>query len=163
MKTILSLLLFFTSTLIAVGQDELTAIVLNKNQEVPVDWVERLQNAQEWVFQNKVIVKSRRIKDYYLSENGERWTFKPSTAIINPYHWKIDNQEYSSFDVTYHRTNNTLIIGSMLKRGNLTTHRKEVYEVINVTDEYLMLEKINETYCFDFTHGRRLSKRECLQ
>jgi hypothetical protein len=142
-------------------QSSLKEIVLNKNGEIPKDWVNIMQEKKEWIYQKTVSVKRKKDKDYEYSLTGKIWIFHPSTVDIFPYYQKIENKDYSEFQVNYHEENKTFVLITTIDSGDRTRSEKIVYRVINLTNEYLILEKIKYTYCFDFSTGRELSKEEC--
>jgi hypothetical protein len=51
----------------------------------------------------------------------------------------------------------------MYQSGDHSYEHLELFNVINLTSEYLILEKIEDKYCFDYSNGKKLSKKECKE
>ena len=84
-------------------------------------------------------------------------------ATILPYHLKIDQTIYADFNADYHQIYRTLVLSTTVQNGDRTVERKEVYRVINLTDDYLVLEEVLDTFCFDFSTGKILTQKECKE
>lgn len=145
------------------AQSNLKQTILNKEKSISTDWVNNIQQDEEWEYIKTVTVSGNKVKDYYLEASGENWMFKNNSVEILPYNWKINNKTYSDFSITYYKENRILVISSTVPSGKRSIVQKEIYKVINLTNEYLILEKIKDHYCFDFANGRTLTKKECKE
>ena len=143
------------------SQSDLKEIILNKKNTLPSNWVKSIQDQGTWEFQKAVTVKKRKVKDHYLGINGKVFDFERNRVAVTPFHHKIGSMEYSDLDIVYHDANNTIVMSTDVQNGSRTRNQKTVYQVINLTKEYLILEEIKDMYCFDFSTGKILTKKEC--
>lgn len=164
MKSIILLTCFFFCVnlqLISQSKAELKEIILNKKNNIPANWVNLIQNQVAWEFQKAVTTKRKKVKDHYLDINGTIFNFENARVVVTPFHHKVNQVEYSDLDAVYYTSNNTIVISTDVQNGNRTINKKTVFKVINLTKEYLILEEIKDIYCFDFSSGRILTKKEC--
>jgi len=160
--TFASLLFFVNLSLYGQEESDLKKIILNKKNTLPTNWVNKIQDQGSWEFQKEVSVKRKRVKDIkYPNTNGKVFNFEGSGVEIAPFHYKVNQDEYTDLEIVYHLANKTIVISTDVQYGKQTRNQKTVYKVINLTKEYLILEEIKDTYCFDFSSGRGLTKEEC--
>ncbi len=155
-------ILFFSIAGVNCFAQSLKEIILNKEGKITSNWVNEIQKVGEWHYVNTFAVKRKRVNEFYLGQLGKEWTFESNQVHITPFHFGYDEDRYSDFDVQYFQNSNMIVIGTMVTLAGIESYRKMVYEVINVTPDYLVLEEIKYTYCFDFEKGRRLTKEECI-
>jgi hypothetical protein len=163
MKTIWIIPFLIILPFLSDGQSSLKKVILNKDGVIPFDWINQVQQNGEWEYVKTVTVRRKSVKDYYLSESGKNWNFENDSLVISPYNWKIENQEYSSFSINYFKASKTIVISTTIQLRDRSFERKEIYKVINLTREYLILEEIKDSYCFDYSKGRKLTKKECKE
>lgn len=163
MKTIWLIPFLIILPFLSDGQSSLKKVILNKDGVIPFDWINQVQQNGEWEYVKTVTVRRKSVKDYYLSESGKNWNFENDSLVISPYNWKIENQEYSNFSINYFKASKTIVISTIIQLRDRSFERKEIYKVINLTREYLILEEIKDSYCFDYSKGRKLTKKECKE
>lgn len=166
MRHLSIILSLFILTNFSYGQtpSNLKKIVINKKNTLPSDWVSTLQeHSGQWVFQKEVYIKSKKANDHYWGEKENTWTFEESTVNVSPYHWKMNGVKYLDFDIIYHQRSRAIVLSTEVTNAGKTFDKNIVYKIINLTDEYLVLEEIKNTFCFDFSTGRLLTKKECKE
>ena len=163
MKTVWLISILIISPFFSKGQSSLSKIILNKEKSIPSGWTNKIQEKGGWEYVKTVTVRSKKVEDYYLRESGKNWNFDKNELEISPYKWKMGNDEYSNFSIKYYKSNRTIVISTTVNSGDRSFERKEIYKVINLTNEFLILEEIKDTYCFDYSKGRKLTKKECKE
>lgn len=159
LTTLLLLVLWFNG--FSFGQSDLKEIILNKEGIVDENWVEKIQNGG-WEYIKTVGVKGKKISSVVSIPVGKTWNFSKTSVKILPYMWKSSEGEYSDLDAKFHSSNRVIVIETVVDLGKgRISNSKAAYEVINLTNEYLVLEEIDDKYCFDFGNGRRMTKDEC--
>ena len=144
---------------VSFAQSNLKSIILNKSGTIPSDWATQLQSKGDWECQESYAVKRKKVTPYNIGAAGKIWDFGKSNVTIDPYHLNMNNKKYSDFEVEYF--NGYFVISTMVSNAGREFLKKNLYKIINLTDEYLVLEAISDFYCFDFASGRMLTKAEC--
>jgi hypothetical protein len=163
MKILWLILIFFSLSNSSFGQSDLKKIIVNKKQIISSDWEKEIQENGKWEHIKTATVRGKRVKKIISKNYSRIWAFGKSNLDITPYYWKENRTEYSNFSINYFKANKIIVISTTVQSGDRSFERKEIYKVINLTNEYLILEEIKDTYCFDYSEGRKLTKKECKE
>jgi len=164
MKATWLILSLITLSIFVKGQNYLNKINLNE-VIIPFDWTDEIQKTNEWEFVELVSPKKKKVKFDLNKRNGKIWNFKKKEFANLPNRWVLNLGESLKSSVKYFKENKTFIITTTIRRIDIdTTYINdviEIFEVAMLTNEYLVLDVVENQFCFDYTFGRKLTKYEC--
>ncbi len=145
------------------GQTNLKKIILNKKQKLDSNWVTQIQEKGEWEFVKTVRIRGKKVKDAISLKDGQKWRFKKDSLEILPYYFKTDSTIFLNVSIQYYELNKTFETNFKTTFRGRPLRGRHYYKVISLMDDYLVIERVENDDCFDYSEVRVLTDKECKE